>query len=581
MRSLRPLLVYFRPYQLWGILAPLCMMLEVAGDLMQPRLVQTIVDQGIAHQNQSIVLHGGLWMVALALAGVVTGGGCGIFAVLAAQGFGADLRGALFREVQSLSFGNLDELPTGGLITRLSSDVTQVQEMVAMLLRGMVRAPLLLIGGLIMAIITSPRLALLFLALIPFVVTVLLLVLRRSYPLFSRVQQRLDAINTVLQENLSGVRVVKAFARVPFERERFGRANDALREQNTRAVRLGAITTPLFMLALNGGIVAALWLGGVQIKNEAMQVGQLIAFNNYLVQTLMALMMVSMFTTQIARAEASARRVCDTLETRPTLPNEGATNLPSVRGHVRFENVYFRYAGSGDPVLKNISFEVKPGQTVAILGATGAGKSSLIQLIPRFYEATAGRVLLDGHDVRALNEETLRRSVAIALQEAVLFSGTVRDNIRYGQLGASETDVQRAAQAAQADEFIMRLSDGYDSLVGQRGVNLSGGQKQRLSIARALLLESPILILDDSTSAVDVRTEARIQAALEAQKGQQTRIVVAQRVSAAMGADQIIVLDDGQIVAQGTHEELLRVSATYQEIYVSQVESGVLSDGGE
>ena len=582
MRSLRPLFPYFRPYRWWAILAPLCMMLEVAGDLMLPRLVQTIVDQGIARNDMSVVLHSGAWMLALSLIGVFTGGGCGVFAVLAAQGFGADLRAALFRHVQVLAFGNLDELETGGLITRLTNDVSQVQELVMLLLRVMVRAPLLLIGGLIMATITSPRLALLFLALIPFVVAVVVVVVRRSYPLFGRVQKRLDALNTVLQENLSGVRVVKAFARTDHERERFGVANDALMTQNTLAVRTGAITMPLVMLALNGGLVAALWLGGVNIRNGDLQVGQLIAFNNYLMQTLMALMMVSMVITQIARAEASAHRVREMLETQPMIADTGGLDLPNVQGHIRFENVSFSYEGSeGDPVLKNISFQAEPGQTVAILGATGAGKSSLVQLIPRFYDVTAGRITLDGHDIRTLSEATLRRSVVIALQEAVLFSGTIRDNIRYGRPEAGEAEVLQAARAAQADEFIARLPEGYDSIVGQRGVNLSGGQKQRLAIARALLLHPQVLALDDSTSAVDVRTEAQIQAALEAQKGQQTRFIVAQRISAARGADLILVLDDGELVAQGTHDELLQDSPVYREIYESQMESGVLLHGGE
>lgn len=586
MRSLRPLIPFLRPYFLWALLAPLCMMLEVAGDLMQPRLLQVIVDQGIAHNDLSVVLRCGGWMVALAVAGVFTGGGCGAFAVLAAQGFGADVRRALFRHVQSLSFGNLDELETGGLITRLTNDVTQVQELVMLLLRSLVRAPLLMIGGLVMAILTSPRLALLFVALMPFVVAVLVVVLRRSYPLWGQVQRRLDALNTVLQENLAGVRVVKAFARAAYERERFAVANDALRERNTLSVRIGAVTMPLVMLALNSGVVAALWLGGVNVRDGALEVGQLLAFINYLMQSLMALMMVSMALMQVSRAEASAQRVGETLATRPAIPPNAGTDagidLPLVRGSVRFENVSFQFQnGQGDPVLKNICFEAQPGQTIAILGATGAGKSSLVQLIPRFYDVSSGRITLDGQDVRALSEATLRRSVGIALQEAVLFSGTIRDNIRYGRPDASEAKVLAAARAAQADEFIARLPDGYDSVVGQRGVNLSGGQKQRLAIARALLPQPAVLILDDSTSAVDVATEARIQAALEAGSAGQTRFIVAQRVSAAIGADKILVLEDGELVAQGTHDELLNSSAVYQEIYGSQMENGVLLHGGE
>ena len=577
MRSLRPLFPYFRPYLLWAILAPLFMVLEVAGDLMLPRLVQIIVDQGIARDDRGVVMRAGAAMLALAFVGIFTGGGCAVFAVRAAQGFGADLRGALFRHVQSLSFGNLDELETGGLITRLTSDVSQVQNLVMLLLRSIVRAPLLLVGGLVMATLTSPRLALLFVALIPFVALVVLVVIRLSYPLFGRVQKRLDALNTVLQENLAGVRVVKAYARIAYERGRFGAANDALMDQNVGAERLGAVTMPLVMLALNGGLVAALWLGGVNIKSGEMQVGQLIAFNNYLMQTLMALIMVSMVMTQIARAEASAQRVRETLETQPFIASNGGAEA-SLSGRVQFQNVSFSYAGSeADPVLRDISFEALPGQTVAILGATGAGKSSLVQLIPRFYDVTQGRILLDGHDVRDLSETTLRQSIAVALQDAVLFSGTIRDNIAYGRPDASDDEVRAAAQGAQAHEFIARLPAGYGAVVGARGVNLSGGQKQRLAIARALLTRPAILILDDSTSAVDVATEARIQAALESYR--QTRFIVAQRISAARGADLILVLDDGELVAQGTHEELMENSEVYREIYDSQTQSGVLIHG--
>jgi len=582
MHSLQVLFPYFKPYRWWALLAPLCMVFEVAGDLMLPRLVQTIVDQGIANNDMNIVLHSGIWMVVLAMAGVATGGGCGIFAVMAAQGFGSDVREAMFRHVQSLSFSNLDELETGGLITRLTNDVTQIMELVMLLLRAIVRAPLLLIGGLTMAVITSPRLALLFFALIPFVVVVVAIVIRRSYPLFIKVQERLDSLNTVLQENLAGVRVVKAFVRGPYESQRFGSANDALMQQNIAAVRTTAVTMPLVMLALNAGIVGAVWLGGVNIQHGDMQVGQLIAFNNYLLQTLMALMMLSMVITQVARGEASARRVSEVLETQPAIINQGGTDLAAVKGHVRFENVTFSYEGSeSDPVLKNISFEALPGQTVAILGATGSGKSSLVQLIPRFYDVTQGRITLDGVDIKNLSEATLRHSIGMALQEVVLFSGSIRDNIRYGRPEASKAEIEAAARGAQAHEFIERLPDGYDAVVGQRGVNLSGGQKQRLAIARALLIEPVVLILDDSTSAVDVRTEARIQAALEAGHGGQTRFIVAQRISAVLNADKILVLEDGALVAQGTHEELMESSDVYREIYESQMEQGVLSDGSE
>lgn len=578
MQFLFKLSRFLRPYWLWAVLAPLAMVGEVALDLMQPRLIQNIVDHGIARGDLPQIIHLGIWMVGLGSLGIIAGMTCTYFAVLAAQGFGSDLRHALFQKVQSLSFGNLDKLESGALITRLTNDVTQVQEAVLLLLRIMVRVPLLLIGSLIMAILTSSFLALLFLPLIPVVLTVLLVIVNKTYPMFGEVQHRLDNLNTVLQENLSGVRVVKAFARSHYERERFDTANDHLIAQNIGAARFSAVPMPVIMLALNAGIVAVLWLGGQRVSVGTLQVGQIIAFINYLMQTLMSLMMVSMLLVRISRAQASAERIGEVMESQPLVENPVNPQRPAtIRGQVAFENVSFSYNGT-DPVLKNISFVASPGKTVAILGATGAGKSSLVQLVPRFYDVTAGRVTLDGVDVRAIDEDTLRGTVAMALQESILFSGTIRDNIRYGRPDASEEEVKTAARAAQADEFITRFPDGYDTLVGQRGVNLSGGQKQRIAIARALLLHSPVLILDDSTSAVDVQTESRIQAALFKEHRGQTRLIVAQRISTVRNADQILVLDEGELVAQGTHDELLVSSRVYREIYESQAESGVIAD---
>jgi ATP-binding cassette subfamily B protein len=470
-----------------------------------------------------------------------------------------------------------------------------------MLLRVMVRVPLLLVGSLILAVITSPQLALIFLVLVPVVLAALIWIINKTFPMFGEVQRRLDALNTVMQENLAGVRVVKAFARADHELRRFGGANDRLMDQNIAAVRMSAATLPIMMLALNIGVVAALWFGGLRVIAGGLQVGQLIAFINYLTQTLMSLMMISMLVVRVARAEASAGRIQEVLDSVPEVhnaPDALATFAPA--GRVVFENVSFSYApgdggwGMGDGhrspdpqppspiphppdlVLKDVSFTVEPGQTVALLGATGAGKSSLVNLIPRFYDATTGRVTIDGVDVRAFEEAELRRTIGVALQESVLFSGTIRDNIRYGRPDASEEEVIATARMAQAHDFISRLPEGYDSLVGQRGVNLSGGQKQRLAIARALLANPAVLILDDSTSAVDVATEARIQAALADMPRRQTRVIVAQRISAAIGADMILVLDDGRVVAQGTHDTLLASSLIYREIYESQIDSGAI-----
>jgi ATP-binding cassette subfamily B protein len=605
VRATRKLLSFLTPYWRWAVLAPLLMALEVTMDLMQPRLIQRIVDQGILRSDMAVVVNTGLLQVGAALVGLVGGVGCGIFAVMAGQSFGADLRGALFRKVQALSFGNLDRLETGALITRLTNDVTQVQEVVMMLLRVMVRVPLLLVGSLIMAVITSPRLALIFVVLVPVVLAALIWIINKTFPMFGEVQRRLDALNTVMQENLAGVRVVKAFARAAHELRRFGGANDRLMDQNIAAVRMSAATLPIMMLTLNAGVVAALWFGGLQVNAGDLQVGQLIAFINYLTQTLMSLMMISMLVVRVARAEASAGRIQEVLDSAPEVrvaPDALGTFSPV--GRVVFENVSFSYepgardlgfgaSNDGQPsspkplapspspqppdlVLKDVSFTVEPGQTVALLGATGAGKSSLVNLIPRFYDVTAGRVMIDGVDVRAIDEAELRRAIGVALQESVLFSGTIRDNIRYGRPDATDDEVIAVARKAQAHDFISRLPEGYDSLVGQRGVNLSGGQKQRLAIARALLADPAVLILDDSTSAVDVATEARIQAALADMPRRQTRVIVAQRISAAIGADMILVLDDGRVVAQGTHAALLESSQVYREIYESQIDNGAI-----
>jgi ATP-binding cassette, subfamily B, multidrug efflux pump len=578
---MRRLFIFLRPYRRWAALAPLLMVLEVVMDLLQPRLVQRIIDQGVLPLHMPVVLQTGAFMVGAALLGLVGGMGCTVYAIRAGQAFGADLRGTLYRRVQALSFGNLDTLDTGKLITRLTNDVQQVTEMVMMVLRIMVRIPLLLVGSVVMAILTSPRLALLYVVLIPIVLAEVVWIIARTFPMFGEVQRRLDALNTVMQENLAGVRVVKAFARSLHEIRRFRTANSRLMVQNLGAVRLGTLTMPFMLLVLNAGAVAALWLGGVQVKAGGLQVGQLIAFLNYLTQTLFALVGVSMLVVRFSRAGASAERVLEVLDSEPEVrsrPDALADFAP--RGRVAFEHVSFSYRGQEhDPVLRDISFVAEPGQTVALLGATGAGKSSLLQLIPRFYDVTAGRVTIDGVDVRDVDEVALRGAVGIALQESVLFSGSIRDNIRYGRPSASEEDVVSAARIAQAHDFILGFPERYDVVVGQRGVNLSGGQKQRIAIARALLTQPAVLLLDDSTSAVDVETEARIQAALADQRRGQTRIVVAQRIGSVLGADKILVLEDGRIAAEGTHTQLMQTSPIYREIYESQMEHGAMSHG--
>ncbi len=568
---------FLKPYWRWIALAPLLMTLEVAMNLMQPRLIQTIVDQGIAQLNLHLVIQTGLLMVVLTVIGALGGMSNGIFAEMTVQGFSADLRQFLFRKVQTFSFGNLDELDTGQLITRLTNDVTQVQEAILMILRMLVRAPLLLIGSLVMAIVTSPQLAFLPLVLMPIELVAVLWVINRATPMYTKVQLRLDSLNEVMQENLAGVRVVKAFVRARHEESRFGSANDNLTNQSVQAARTVAAMPSFMMMTMNMGIISVLWFGGIQVTQGNMHIGQIIAFVNYLMTILFSLMMVSQMVIQLARAEASAKRIQEVIDKEPSVQDRAGArrDLPK-QGRVTFENVAFSYSGDGrDPVLKGVSFRAYPGQTVALLGTTGAGKSSLVHLIPRFYDVTSGRVTVDGVDVRDLDQESLRRKVGVALQETVLFSGTIRDNIRYGKPEASQEEVIAAAKAAQAHEFILSLPEGYDTQVGQRGVNLSGGQKQRIAIARALLIKPAILILDDSTSAVDVETEARIQEALDHLMQQRTAFVIAQRISTVLKADKILVLDDGQIVAEGTHRQLMANSPIYREIYDSQLGNGV------
>jgi ATP-binding cassette subfamily B multidrug efflux pump len=589
MVTLRRLTIFLKPYWQWAVLAPVIMLLEVAMDLLQPRLIQQIIDEGIVKGDMSVVINSGLWMLGLALMGAIGGIASTTFSVLASQGFGTDLRDALFTKVHSLSFGNFDELETGGLITRLTNDVSQLQQLVLMLLGIMVRAPLLIIGSLIMAILTSPQLALMFVVLVPLIGAILGWVVNKAYPMFSDVQERIDHLNTVMQENLAGVRVVKAFVRGVYELARFGRVNDALMVITVRAARIVALSRPAVTTALQIGVVAAVYFGGVKVVAGNLHIGQVIAFVYYLTRTSWALMFVSMLSMRVARAQASAERVQEVLDSTPYVQNKaGARESFSPEGRVAFENVTFSYDGDGsEPVLRNINFEAEPGQTVAVLGATGSGKTTLVNLIPRFYDVSSGSVTIDGVDVRDLDMVTLRQHIGVALQEPVLFGGTIRDNIRYGRPDAAEDEVIAAAKAAQADEFIMTLPDGYDSVLGQRGVNVSGGQKQRIAIARALLVKPKVLILDDSTSSVDVETEAKIQEALEELINSRdglagrlnTTFVIAQRISTVLNADKILVLDEGRIVAEGTHEELMTSSPIYREIYDSQLGNRVVAHG--
>ncbi|MHB1295107.1 MAG: ABC transporter ATP-binding protein [Anaerolineae bacterium] len=575
MSSVRKLMRFVKPYRTWVIIAPILMLLEVVMDLMQPRLMERIIDDGIAQGNATAVLQIGLTMIGLSIVGAFGGMSNGVFAVKAVQGFGADLRQALFQKVQALSFGNLDELETGQLITRLTNDVTQVQEAMLTMLRILIRAPLLLVGGLVMAIVTSPRLVWLPLALVPVLLLVIVWVIRTATPMFSIVQKWLDKLNGVMQENLAGARVVKAFVRGQHEEERFGGVNIKLVDQTIHVARVTAVLMPFMMIVMNLGVVGVLWYGGREVVAGNMQLGQIVAFINYLQLILFSLLMVSMLIVQVSRAQASADRIQEVLESVPVVQTRpDALQEFHPQGRVAFHHVSFRYNGNEqDNVLQDVSFVANPGDLVALVGTTGSGKSSLVSLIPRFYDVTSGRVTIDDVDVRDIDEKALRRNIGIALQETVLFSGTIRDNIRYGRPDASDEEVETAARMAQAHDFITSFPEGYDTQVGQRGVNLSGGQKQRMAVARALLLRPAVLILDDSTSSVDVETEAIIQGNLRAFMAGRTSFVIAQRISSVMGADKILVLENGRIAAEGTHRELMTSSPIYREICESQLGS--------
>lgn len=562
---------YIRPYWKAALLAPLLMMVEVYTDLLQPQLMASIVDHGVLTGDIAHIQKTGALMLGVALIGLAGGVGCTVFSSIASQQFGADVRSDLFMKVQASSFRNLERFTTGSLITRLTNDVTQVQMFVQMLLRILVRAPLLTVGSLIMAFTISVKLALILVIVTPVLFGVLFAVIRRGFPLFSQVQQKLDRLNNVLQENLSGIRVVKAFVRADYENKRFRAANDDFMHIAVKANLVMATMMPVMFLLLNASIVAALWFGGKLYWGGSLQVGELVAFTNYVTQMLFSMMMVGMMMMNVSRAKASVGRIQEVLGSQSEIRDKDGAKPHTIRaGRIAFEDVSFAY-DPDEPVLQHISFTAEPGQTVAILGATGSGKSSLVSLIPRLYDVAAGRVLIDGIDVRDFPQRHLRSQIGMVLQQAVLFSGKIRDNIAFGRPDASQEEIEAAARAAQAHDFIAALADGYDTVLGQRGVNLSGGQKQRISIARALLIKPRILILDDSTSAVDLGTESRIQAALKELMQGSTCLIIAQRISSVLEADQIIVLDEGRVAAVGTHRELLATSEVYQEIYRSQL----------
>jgi ATP-binding cassette subfamily B multidrug efflux pump len=553
-------------------------------DLSIPRLIQRIIDQGIDAKNMQVVISTTLIMLALSAVQALFAIGNNILSIQVGEGVARDLREALFLKIQSFSFGNLDQLNTGQLMVRLSSDTTIFQRMVQVSLRIGTRAPLLMVGSLILMFVTDSRLALMILPVLLATMVVIVFFISRMGPLFLTVQRKLDRLNTVLQENIAGVRLIKAFVRADHEGERFAVANEDYAERNTRVMRFMATLNPAMTIFVDIGIVIVLWFGGIQAAAKGVSVGQIVAFINYLQTTLGPLGIMVMLANVIAAATASSERIAEVLDTAPEVQDvPNPLPLPAERGkRIVFENVKFHFNGSNDgQVLNDVNLTAEPGQTVAILGATGAGKSSIVNLVPRFYNVASGKVLWNGVDISQVRQSELLTHIGIVPQETVLFSGTVRDNIRYGLPEASEEEVISAAKAAQAHEFIMGLAQGYDTRVEERGVNLSGGQKQRIAIARALLLRPSIMILDDSTSSVDVETETKIQEAMKDWLRDSTSFVVAQRISTVLHADRIAVVDEGRIAAFGTHSELMQSSPVYQEIYASQLGDGVRVETGQ
>lgn len=569
---MKKLIPYIKPYMKWVIIAPLFMVVEVMCDLMQPTLMSDIIDKGVAVGDMSVILKTGALMLLCAFIGMLGGAGNMLFSAKAGFGFAKDLRSAIYRKIQSFSFANIDEFSTGSLVTRTTNDVTQVQNAFTQIMSMLVRSPLLCLGGVYHVFRINAKLAMIIMAVIPVLVVGIIIMFKITNPLFRKVQEKLDKVNIVMQENLAGIRVIKAFGRGDHEKQRFGGANSDLTSINTKAARNMAISFPLVNIIMNIAMILMYWFGGKMAFAGDMQAGEIMAFTNYITQILMSLTMSSFALIFLSRASVSIGRINEVLSTKPDILS-GANETAAVKtGRVEFRNVSFSYPGqSGDPVLKDISFTAEGGETVAILGATGAGKTTLVSLIPRLYDATAGEVLVDGVNVRDYSLTKLRGGIGVALQKSVLFTGTIADNLRWGDANASSAVVEEAAQIAQAQPFIDTSVDGYTTMLGQGGVNLSGGQKQRLSIARALVKHPAVLILDDSTSAVDLATEAEIQKGLRQVMSDMTVFIIAQRVSSVMDADKIIVMENGRIADIGKHNELRQRCEIYREIVVSQL----------
>mgnify|MGYP001378402164 CR=1 FL=1 len=569
---------YLKPYALFAVLTPLSMVGEVLGDLLQPKLMSKIVDDGVLGQDMDLIIRTGLLMLLV----LIGGGACGIaasaFGGVASQSLSRDLRVDVFKRVMGLSFEQTDKFTTGSLVTRLTADITAIQQMVDFMLRMLVRDSLLFFGGIIMMLTLNVRFGIIILCALPVEIIMMIVILRKANPYYSIVAKRLDSVNSVVQENVTGARVVKAYVREDTEEKRFDDANISLMESNLRVQTLMAILQPLLMIILNLSVIAVIVIGGWQVQAQAMKVGEVMAAITYLTQVLHGVMMMSMMFQTLAKASASANRLREVLETDPVIKSGSVSLADKTGGTVSFKNVSFSYPETkGRPVISDLTLDIKSGESVAILGAIGSGKSSLVNLIPRFYDCTAGEVLVDGVNVKDCKLDELRKKVGIVLQKSELFSGTVEDNIKWGDKNATHEEVISAAQAAQADEFIQRIPAGYEGIIAEKGASLSGGQKQRLSISRAVLKKPEILILDDSTSALDLGTEAKLRAEIDRKMNGTTLIIIAQRIQSVKSCDRIAVLDHGKLCACDTHENLLKTCEVYQDIYASQVKTS----GGE
>ena len=578
MIHIKKLLHFVKPYWRRSLVSLIFLVAVALMDLTLPRLIQRIIDQGINGNDMKVVITTTILMLVISVLQTLFALANNLFSIQVGESVARDLREALFLKIQSFSFGNLDHLNTGQLMVRLSSDTTAFQRMVQVSLRIGTRAPLLMLGSLILMFVTDSRLAWMIMPVLLATTIVIIFFVSRMGPLFMTVQKKLDRLNTVLQENIAGVRLVKAFVRAGHEGERFAETNEGYANQNIRVMRFMATLSPAMSIFVNIGMVIVIWAGGIQSAAGGVSVGKIVAFINYLHTTMGPLGIMVMLANVIAAATASAERINEVLDTVPEVQDAPKPlSLPDEHSQrIAFEGVNFHYNGTNDGlVLNGVGFVAEPGQTVAILGATGAGKSSIVNLVPRFYDTASGKITWNSVDTREVKQSELLTHIGIVLQETILFSGSVRDNIRYGKPDASDDEVIAAAKAAQAHDFIMGLANGYDTRIEERGVNLSGGQKQRIAIARALLLRPSVLILDDSTSSVDVETETKIQDAMKIWLKDSTSFVVAQRISTVLHADKILVVDDGKIVAQGTHGELMQTSPVYQEIYDSQLGDGV------